>query len=504
MATKKKKKVKPTQSQEQIAIEITNKIKEAEANIVGSVYKCPELLREEVLDEKVFHNNSWRVYYEIAKKLVLTEKKSVLDEVTVGMYVEHHPNVKKVYEENNGYELVKRCSEYIKAENYEGNVNELKKWSAILELHKRGFAITQDDMSHFKDIQADEIYEEYDAVLSNIFSTVADEVVSYDVCDGIDTLIDECDDCSEIGIPFHNAELLTAEVGGFNLNGNIYGLGGSSGSGKSTMTFNYLLPSAIKYNEKIVIMINEEDKKKVQKELIIWTVNNIIQPDKPINKKTLRNGKFDTETKAAFSKAVEWIKEKASEHLITIIPLERYSARIAIKIIKKYSTAFGVRMFVLDTLKESFDASTKEIYNSMMRDMRDFYDVVKPSNRNVGLFVTYQLGKGALKMRHYTNNEIGQAKSILDVMSVNLMMRRPFDDEYFECNKALKCYKIPKKNTKDNTKLEYKLEKSKYPMITFITKNRFGETDTKQIISECDLATNTYHDVAYTNVPQDW
>ena len=158
---------------------------------------------------------------------------------------------------------------------------------------------------------------------------------------------------------------------------------------------------------------------------------------------------------------------------------------------------------LLDTLKESFDSHTDEIYKSMMRDMVALYDTIKPSAKNVGLLVTYQLGKSSLKMRHLTNNEIGQAKSILDVMSVNIMIRRPYDDEYEDGNKRLQCYHTPEGANKA-TKVEYKLKKENYPMILFVTKNRFGETDTRQIIAECNLGTNICRDVAYTNVPQDW
>ena len=134
-----------------------------------------------------------------------------------------------------------------------------------------------------------------------------------------------------------------------------------------------------------------------------------------------------------------------------------------------------------------------------MRDMVALYDVVKPEAKNVGLFVTYQLGKASLKMRHLTNNEIGQAKSIVDVMSVNLMMRRPFDDEFEGGKRAIQYWRWENK-----AKIISGLKKDKEYMITFITKNRFGKTDAYQIISECDLSTNTYKDVGYCNIIQDW
>ena len=162
----------------------------------------------------------------------------------------------------------------------------------------------------------------------------------------------------------------------------------------------------------------------------------------------------------------------------------------------------GVRYFVLDTLKESCDASTDEIYKSMTRDMVKIYDVVKPAAKNVGLFVTYQLGKASIKTRYLTNNEIGLAKSIVDVMSVNIMMRRPFDDEYAGGKRELTCYKLEGKNGK--TKIPFKLERNKHYMITFIPKNRFGQSDQFQIVSEYDMSRNIHRDLGITNVPQDW
>ena len=105
-------------------------------------------------------------------------------------------------------------------------------------------------------------------------------------------------------------------------------------------------------------------------------------------------------------------------------------------------------------------------------------------------------------MRYLTNNEIGQAKSIIDVMSVNFMMRRPYEDEYENGSKELECYRWEGINKK--SKIPFKLKKEENPMITFITKNRFGETGRYQIVSECNLSTNTYKDIGYCVVPQDF
>lgn len=472
----------------------------AEANVVSILYKNPEELYNVNLTIDDFSHNTWRVYFQIAHDIIIVEKKRVLDDIVIGLYLEQHLKLKAKYEEYGGYDTIQAATGYVQKENLEGYIAELRKWKTILELCRRGFPVKQ-RLSDYIDMTEEEIYNEHEAYLNHIFANSSAEVKSYNVFDDMFEFIDELNNSSEAGLPFNNAHLLTAETGGFNLNGNIYGLGAGSGVGKSTMAFNYLVPSAIEHGEKIVFIINEEDERKMRKELLIWVANNIFKEE--LHKRTIRDGNFDEETLNLLIKCAKWIDQKKEERLFTVIPLEHYSVNIAVKIIRKYAS-MGVRMFVLDTLKESCDASTDEIYKSMMRDMVTLYDTVKPSAKNVGLFVTYQLGKSALKMRHLTNNEIGQAKSIIDVMSVNLMMRRPFEDEYAGGNKELKCYYIEKMGKSSIKEVSFPLEKKNFPMITFITKNRFGTTGGKQIISYCDLSRNICYDKGYTTVPQDF
>lgn len=487
---------------EQETINVAKQILEyklaTEANVVAILYKKPEELYNVNLELDDFNNNIWKVFFQIAYSIILVEKKNSLDDVTVGLYLEKHSKLKAKYEEYGGYDTITSAMGYVNVDNLYGYIAELRKWKAVIALCKRGFPV-KDKLSDYADMTEEEIYNEHEAYLNHIFVNSTSEVKSHNVFDNIYEFIDELNNSSDVGLPFYNANLLTSETGGFNLNGNIYGLGAGSGVGKSTMAFNYIIPSAMKMNEKVVFIINEEDERKMKKELLVWVANNIFKEELP--KRILRDGNFNEETLNILKKCANWIDSRKEEQIFTVIPLERYSVNTVVKIIKKYSS-LGVRIFVLDTLKESFDAKTDEIYKSMMRDMVTLYDVVKPSAKNVGLFVTYQLGKSSLKMRYLTNNEIGQAKSIIDVMSVNFMMRRPYEDEFEGGNKELYCYRYD--GLKDKSKIQFKLKKEDNPMITFITKNRFGTTGVHQIISNCNLSTNVYQDVGYCTVPQDF
>lgn len=497
--TKQSAKLTPFQEELIKALKKVNEFKEScEANIVAIIYKQPEILYNYNLKLEEFSNNIWRVYWQISNDLLFIENKTVLDEITVGLYLEKHSKLSDKYNEYGGFQTIVNAGEYVQSENFEGYVQELRKWNAVLRIGKKGFAI-QEKISEFADMTAEDIYNEYEIFLNDAFLNVESEVKSYNGLDGLYDLINKLDKGESVGLPLYNADILSKEIGGVNLNGNIYGLGANSGVGKSTKAIEYLFPSVLKHQEKIVYIINEQDESNFRKEALIWTCSNVL--NKPIHKYILRDGKFNDETKQTLCEAAEWLDKQKENKNITIIPLEQYLVKTVIKIIKKYSS-LGVRLFVLDTLKESLDSRDEATWKSMERDMQDLYDTVKPAGCNVGLFVTYQLSKSSGKTRHLANFDIGQGRSIVDVMSVNLMMRRPFEDEYEGGKNEITCYRLEGKNGK--TKIPFKLSRDKKYMITFIPKNRFGQTDSFQIISEDDMSINIYKDIGICNVPEDW
>lgn len=501
MAEKNKKELTPFQKEQ---VETAKKIKEyklsAEANIVSIFYKNTDLMIGTNLSVDEFTDNTWKVYFTIANDLVINQGKKGLDDISIGMYLDQHDKLRRKYEEYGGYDTIEAAKEYVNVDNLDGYIKELRKWNVVAKLVKAGFPV-KDRLSDYTDMSAEDIYAEFETFLNHTFINVDSEVKSYNAFEGIHELIDDLNEGSAIGMPLYNAPLLTNEIAGIN-KGHIYGLGAGSGVGKSCLSFNWLAPSAIEYNRQIVYIINEEDESKFRREMIVWVANNVFHED--LQKYVLRNGHFDDKVMQLLRKCADWIEEKKERRLITIIPLEHYSVNIVIKIINKYSALNPDVIFCLDTLKESCDANTDEIYKSMMRDMVKLYDTVKPANKNVPLFVTYQLGKSSLKLRHLTNSEIGQARSIVDVFSANIMCRRPYDDEYEGGKSELYCY-VPDKNIHGHEeKKQKKLKRQDNPMIIFVTKNRFGATDQYQIVSSCDFGRNVCKDICYCSVPQDY
>jgi replicative DNA helicase len=216
-------------------------------------------------------------------------------------------------------------------------------------------------------------------------------------------------------------------------------------------------------------MINEEGRKKWQREMLIWVANNIFKKD--IQKFKLRDGKFDAEFKTFLKEqCAKWIVDRQDQ--IILKPFKKYSTDKAIKCIKKYAH-LGLKYFMLDTYKADADTSDSEsFWFNLQENMVKIYDTIKEESLNVHIWITFQLAKSSSKQRCYTQENIGLAKNIIDVASTCIMIRKLFEDE-FECGKnELKVFKTTGKNGK--TKIPVILQKDKHYQLLFVVKNREG------------------------------
>jgi len=475
--------------------------KGVEGNIVSIIYNYPEFLYETNLDRDDF-TTEWKVFYGLAYRLIIVDRKKHLDVLTIDTALQSLPTTAKYFYENGGFELLETARTYAKdtftdnvQEAFDGYVSEFHKWNALINIAGSGYQI-DDRLEKYAKMPADEIAVELQSILNESFINTEERLKLHNACSGMRELVDNLDAGMSIGMPLANADMLTEEIGGILLDGQIYGIGAGTGVGKSTMVMNWLIPTVIENNGKIVFFINEEDKTKVQKEMLIWCVNNIF--NERFSKRTLRNGHYTQERKEILYKAVEWFEELVENRNIIVIELPRYSARLVSKYMKILNKSEGVRLFVLDTLKESFDSDDPRICDSMMRDMVMLYDTIKPNALNVALVVTFQLTKGAWEKRFLTVNNIGQAKSIADTMSCIIMMRPPYEDEFDGGKNVLICERIEG----ENTRIPFKMDKNKRYMITFLTKTRFGER-VYQIVSESNMSTNIYKDIGICRICQD-
>lgn len=462
----------------------------AEANVVATFWKFPEVMYDfRDIELESFHTNTWRVYWQIVHDIFVEQKKEVVDELTVNFYLEKHLKLKEKYEEYGGYDTIIKAGSYIKKENIVGYVLELQKWNAVYEMNKQWFPV-KNKLSDFADMSLDEIYAVLQAQINNTFLKHSDSLnKSYDISDDLDQLIEDLQNGSEVGLPYYEMPLLNQQTGGCML-GNITLVGGVTNAGKSTFVRDVHIPSLIKHNEKCVIMINEEDLSRLQRELIVWYVNNELHFE--LHKYVLKEGVWNEETRAYINMAVEWLKSMKEQHLITVIPFKTFTTSNAIKVINKYS-ALGVKYFILDTFKaDSTSGANENIRIQMNQNMIALYDTVKTANKNVHLLCTFQLNKASVRMKKYDLDCVGEAKSVMDVASTGIMMRKLFDDE----REDLKVYQDEIDAQGIVHQKIIPLDPRKRYQVFFVVKSREGSTD-RQIVAEVDFSKNIYKEIGY-------
>lgn len=485
---------------EQQCLDVIKQIKEyklvCEANVVAMIWKDPEKLRESNLSLTDFDNNVWKVYFVIADQIIMKEGKNTLDEIIVGSYLEQHLKLKQKYEEYGGFSTIETAGTYIKDEAYDGYLAELRKWSALIKLAQHGW-VDKDRMSEYADMSAEQIYDEYQVYINDIFVNIDNEIKSYDVTDGIYDLIEELDEGFAVGLPYYHMPMLSQEIGGQYL-GSITLVGGLSNVGKSTFARTATIPSIIENKERIVIMLNEDGIKKWQRELLVFVANNILGKD--IQKHVVRDGRFSDEVRSILHEAADWLKENTQNHTITIIPFQNYKTANVIKIIKKYSS-MGVKYFLLDTFKMDAGRVSEISWLDMQQKMVEISDVIKPEANNVHIMITFQLAKGSANQRFYTQDNIGLSKNMVDVASTCIMIRNLYDDEFPGERNELKVYRLEGKNGR--SKIPVTLDRDKHYQVIFIIKNREGSTS-YQIVLEHDMSRNTCKEVGVTTVERDW
>lgn len=468
----------------------------AESNVIALFFKHPETINDRDITIDSFSLNENRVRFEIANEIVNSGK--VLDAITIGFYLEQHPKLKDQFLSCGGYDALSAIFKYLNVESLDSYIADMRKWDTVEAMMKRGFPIMESDIKQFKDDSLEDIYDRYEANLSDLFIHADTKVTAHNLVEGIHKVIKDCDEGISVGLPLYNAPYLTDIIGG-NMLGNITVLGALSGTGKTTVTFELIFPTIIANDEKVVMIINEQDEVKLRKEMLAWTVNNVFGGE--FNKKRLRQGKFTTEELELLHKAADWLEAKKENRNITVIPLPSYNVKLVKKIIKKYS-AMGVKYFILDTFKASSDQKNDQVWLGMMMDMQELYDTIKPKAKNVHLWCTLQLKKDKIAFRHLTNDHIGMSKNIIDVVSTVVLMRGVRDDEKEGGANELNVFRLDGINR--TTKVRVPLDKNKNYSVMFITKNREGETNQYQIVAESDLGKNKYKDVGLTVVPEDF
>ncbi len=463
----------------------------SESLVVLSVYKNVEMYHDNKMTVDDFHDNTWKFYFAIAEKAI-KEGKKVLDDIVMGLIVSENEQLQKMYDDNNGWSTISNGVDFVQLENFHSYFSDIKKFNALIRLHDFGYPIME-KFEAYKVMSADAIQQALEGVLSSVFADVDVEEKVEDLSKGLWQTVMDAHAGKMRGFPYHSA-LLNETVNGMAL-GNITMLSANSGMGKTFLTLAEIMPNMIEFNEKLLIMANEEASSKWKKEIITWAVNNVIEGG-DFQKKRFNQGEFTKEELAILKKGVDWLEEKMNEGIIQFVNFGSFSMKKAIKLIKKHNAIHDIKYFVLDTLKMDSDEvnENSQAWLQLQQNMVKLQDVIKESALNVHCWVTYQLGKSAMLSRYLSQNSLGVSKNVVDVVSTLMLVRKALESEKEGGKNEVSVKTVDGKQVKMNKDKEY--------FIVFLGKNRMGETH-RQLVLEVDMGRNIVKDYGTCLIEQD-
>lgn len=466
----------------------------AESQFVLSIYKNPELVHDYEIEPTTISDMGWRIYYYIARDLINHKKLAVLDSIVVEGFVKDKGGlVKDLYDKSGGWDTIAKGKKMITEKNIESFYADITRYQIALDLIKKGFPIEQ-NWEQFKDMSIADLNDALEGEIASIFvNSEINEDKVLEIMDGIDEMIEEADKGINSGLPFAS-DLLNSIQNGQVL-GNITMLAGHSGLGKTFMLLTQTIPVALETGEPLMIMANEEDLQKWQRDLLTWTINNVLKGD--FKKERFNQGAFTPKERELINEAKTWISERIEEGLIRFVNFGVFSMDKAIRYIKKYNDFYGVKYFIIDTLKLDNDTNAAnsigdKSWLQLQQNMVKLYNVIKPTAKNCHVLVTYQLNKSQ-RGRYLSQNDLGMSKNVADVVSSLILMRMAVESEKGE--KGLQA------KTLDN-KIKWMSADRDY-FIMFWDKNRQGNTS-EQAVVRVDRGRNIVKDLGKVRISQDF
>ena len=466
----------------------------AERQFVFSLYADVDLIFEYRIDRNKIHDSSTKFYYSLLEHMIFKKGYKSIDDITVEAYVDSQKkSVREKYDTCGGYDTVVEFLQIIEPENISTFYQEVLKYDAVSRLIENGFDVYS-SRKEINNMSYEQLSVKMEGIIDNIFQGDTKEEKVVDIKAGIRQMIKDSNEGVTRGLPLFS-KMLNATVNGMAL-GNITMVAGASGSFKTGVTLNQVLPAMINSKEKLLIMCNEEDINKWQQDLITWHINNIQKGD--FVKSRFHQGTFSKQELRMMDTAVEWMEKECADGLITFVSFNTFSMDKSIRMMRRAIVQDDVKYFIIDTLKLDNDIGSKineQSWLQLQQNMVKLYNVIKPSAYNCHVWVTYQLNKSQ-KTRFLDQTSLGMSKNVADVVSTLILIRDVLKNE-----KGTQGITVQQKHG-DEQKTTFLNEKDNY-MVMFIDKNRRGSIE-NQIVFKVDKGRNIMKGAGFTRIAQDY
>lgn len=467
----------------------------AEGQFVLSMASDPDLYYDYPLKTADFHTPGWALYFGILATLIRDKGVTKVDSIAFETQVKSLPKTgQDVVDDFGGWTTIQKGMRVVEAENAETYYSEINRYKVLIKLLDDGFPIEK-KWGVLKNLSLEEISDYLEGKLSAAFiDTESTGEVVHDINDGLDENLKAADEGIHAGLPFSSV-LINSVQNGMST-GNITMFAAQSGLGKSFMALTQMLPVAVRFQEPMMLLINEEDRKKWQYEIITWAINNLFDGD--FNKSRFYQGHFSPEEWELINKGSDWMKTNIESGLIRFVEFQSFSMGKAIKYIKKYSKLYEVKYFLIDTLKLDNDTSDPSVSDKswlqLQQNMVKLYNTIKKSAADCHVVVTYQMNKSQ-RERYLTQNDLGMSKNVADVVTSLILFRLAGANEKGDGKTALSVKTQDGKRKKLNPDKDY--------FILFWDKNRQGQTS-RQVVVEVDRGRNIVKDIGLTQISPEY
>lgn len=197
--------------------------KRAIYNMIGSLCKNPQLIFKDGVEiqDKDFEEKFYRIVFAaINNTIVNNVKVKEISAVDVDNYLSQQVQLYKIYELNNGFEFINSAIENANPDLFEQNYSVIKKFSLLRDFNKYGFDISgiynpenndlelqTNQAKNLEKMSMQEIIDYFTLKLINLKNiwNIEGNHRSYNISDGLDTLLEELHSEPDYGYPFLNS-----------------------------------------------------------------------------------------------------------------------------------------------------------------------------------------------------------------------------------------------------------------------------------------------------------
>lgn len=318
-----------------------------------------------------------------------------------------------------------------------------------------------------------------------------------------DEFIEDIEEGSANMLPWSNSYHLNSITQGIP-KGEVTMFGGFGGSGKSSILADKYVMSCIENQEKLIIVLNEEDAHAFRQKIVL----SILQREfykgekRHVSRKKFSNGDLTEKDKENIRYAFRRFKEltEGDESQIKVVYMEKYTMDDLENIIRYWSNR-GYDNLLVDTHKVTDDYSQDKRWEAFVEDTKKIHKMTRAEagGLNLRTVISIQLSDASLNERFLGYTAIGEGKAAKNEASILIMFRPLFGDEYDD----LDVYRNVMENGVFKGREKIHLEKEKSYYLFFVPKNRFGQnTDNGQpiLVVEPNFEFNEFKEIGWTNI----